>query len=530
MASMNDALARMVPTQKAKQLDYHTILDGTFLEQLADEHNDAFLSLAPGRRVAPTLTLRWATICSGGEGVLFTLEAIKANAKKRGIILDLVHVYSCEIKKPLTNWIEGLFDEVGVAYGCCFQDAQEMGQEFATCVRHGGRCRVLDCDILISGTSCKDFSRASSSYKASDTLLLQQADSSVGGSVQTFRGFLAYVRRHPVSVILLENVDALDDVGEKGDGAATETNLAVLVKDVEAEGLACQVFLTDPLLFGLPQSRRRYYVLGLKCEAPPLFSFQEQTVAQTFAHIRAYVQLCQRDHPCASSLLSDCSDPSVESELNRRLAGGRRTSEYNVSASITLFKELGLRWGAVGVPDAIAQAPWYSTLTNLQQNALTYSYAQEPTGTLFRDISQSCARVRCSRAGGDGRHLAFCQMPAQVVWLEPIHGQPRLQLGRESLLIQGYPTAKIPALVARTSEAVMQGIAGNMMASVVTLAILQSTVAAVPWRSAMPCTNTTEHDVSFALSTFGLSTNASDSLEEQQGGRSEVRRRKIRRH
>ena len=54
-------------------------------------------------------------------------------------------------------------------------------------------------------------------------------------------------------------------------------------------------------------------------------------------------------------------------------------------------------------------------------------------------------------------------------------------LGREGLVIQGYPVALVPCLVEKTAEVTMMGIAGNMMASTVPLAIVMAAVAALPW-------------------------------------------------
>ena len=132
--------------------------------------------------------------------------------------------------------------------------------------------------------------------------------------------------------------------------------------------------------------------------------------------------------------------------MHRRLAGRVKASDYNVSAVIAHFQVHGLRWGDVKVPRAAQDSPWLTTLSGLQKHALTFSYAEQPENIIFRDISQSLSRIRCSRLRGNC-HIAFCQMPAQVVWVEVPKQQQRLLLGREALLLQGYPTGKIPKVV-----------------------------------------------------------------------------------
>ncbi len=62
----------------AKKVQAIEIKDGAHLDKLAGEHADAFTAAnkASGRPIAPNLTLTWGTICSGGEGVVFVLDAM----------------------------------------------------------------------------------------------------------------------------------------------------------------------------------------------------------------------------------------------------------------------------------------------------------------------------------------------------------------------------------------------------------------------------------------------------------------------
>ena len=177
------------------------------------------------------------------------------------------------------------------------------------------------------------------------------------------------------------------------------------------------------------------------------------------------------------------------------------------------------------MPRRVKDSPWFQTLSPQMRNVLTYSCAEHPQPALNRDISQSIVRLRYSRALADGRHLAFCLMPQQVTWLEPDDQPPRLMLGRESLLLSGYPIAKIPNTVAQITEVVMQGISGNMMASVVPLAILSSVCLALPWRTTEQVCPTTSEDVAHAMVAFALCTSTQAEVSEDQ-----PKRRKLLRH
>ena len=148
-------LKKLVAEAEAKQVLARDIVNGTLLDKLADEHADHFARAAPGRPTAPSLELTWASICSGGEGVLFALDGIVKAYAKRGIELKLRHVFSCECKKVLQEWIQGAFDEAGIASGCAFDRAEHMGRDTAWCVKHKKPCRVPDSDIVIAGSLVK---------------------------------------------------------------------------------------------------------------------------------------------------------------------------------------------------------------------------------------------------------------------------------------------------------------------------------------------------------------------------------------
>ena len=84
-------------------------------------------------------------------------------------------------------------------------------------------------------------------------------------------------------------------------------------------------------------------------------------------------------------------------------------------------------------------------------------------------------------------------------------GVPRLQLGREALLFLGFPLQHIQPLLDRTSEALLQDLAGNAMALPVLLAILMSTFASVSWRtgaSAADAPASSTEEVTAALAMF----------------------------
>ena len=114
-------------------------------------------------------------------------------------------------------------------------------------------------------------------------------------------------------------------------------------------------------------------------------------------------------------------------------------------------------------------------LANLSMNTNT-----EPV--LLRDIGQSSGRIRESTITDTGKHLAFTMTPKQLAVTCCRGKAPRLLLGEEALLFQGYPTAAVPDLVEETPQHVLADLAGNAVSVPVLLALLMSVVVAVDWR------------------------------------------------
>ena len=155
-----------------------------------------------------------------------------------------------------------------------------------------------------------------------------------------------------------------------------------------------------------------------------------------------------------------------------------------------------LRWG-LQPPDALARSEWYNTLTPREQDLLPLVQAVM-THCLARDVSQSIGRVNYdSLQVQTGKHVLPTLLPRQLMWLdENVAGCEtggRLLLGREALVLQGFPAlpflaklkADLPPLAWFPSESLMYDLAGNAMALPVVLAILQAGFASVTWRASV---------------------------------------------
>ena len=73
-------------------------------------------------------------------------------------------------------------------------------------------------------------------------------------------------------------------------------------------------------------------------------------------------------------------------------------------------------------------------------------------------------------------------MPHQKMWIHRPDGQERLLLGREALVLQGFPVRLVEEQLDKTSDAFHLDIAGNAMSFLVLLAVAQSAFASLHWR------------------------------------------------
>ena len=73
-------------------------------------------------------------------------------------------------------------------------------------------------------------------------------------------------------------------------------------------------------------------------------------------------------------------------------------------------------------------------------------------------------------------------MPHQKLWIHNPDGQERLLLGREALVLQGFPVRLVEEQLDQQTDAFQHDIAGNAMSFLVLLAVAQSGFASLNWR------------------------------------------------
>ena len=73
-------------------------------------------------------------------------------------------------------------------------------------------------------------------------------------------------------------------------------------------------------------------------------------------------------------------------------------------------------------------------------------------------------------------------MPHQKVWVHTPNGEERLLLGREALVLLGFPVRLVEEHLDQVTDAFQHDLAGNAMSFLVLLAVAQSGFASLNWR------------------------------------------------
>ena len=304
---------------------------GRLLARLAEENCETFRKLFDGKRsFLPDREISIGSACTGSACEVAVAHAFQNAIQGDNATSFRVRIsFSCEIREEKRKWIKGVheafvLDEVAAshrgdkgAYGqgnrrasgqrlqgasgrpCIFKDIADLGGATAHCVVHGACCPVPKCSIFVCCTSCKDFSRLIS--KRGPVLSSQRGESN-GEAAQTFHGMLGYLDSTRPPIVIFENVDTMDDV--VGDGDLDKvSNLEIALAEFSSRGYECQVMFAESSMFGVPQKRRRVYIIAVLVVANNQLDFSKRSVLDTFATLRSLIKVCQRTAPCAFDVL-----------------------------------------------------------------------------------------------------------------------------------------------------------------------------------------------------------------------------------
>ena len=315
---------------------------------------------------------------------------------------------------------------------CVFDDLVLLGQNRATC-RHSsegqGPCAIPAIDWLVAGFSCKDFSKANPNRNKFQASRILSAAASPGKSADTFLGTLRVIDQKMPEVVFLENVDLDQD---------EERSLALdqILHELATRGYDTQAYLMNASDYGLPQSRRRLFIIAMMRPGRKLKVKNFQSYWIRFHELLKGFKMPGPDF--MDALLPE-SNPVVQKELKSRLASEAKGWD---SSTIKIHRQewtrAGMRWQASSsfAPALDRGSDWFATLPARARDVLGFTVCTHKDkgnqGLFGVDVSQSIGRAPTSQIL-DGRVLVPTILPNTHLWVLPRH---RLVTPAENLAFQ----------------------------------------------------------------------------------------------
>ncbi|KZO91677.1 hypothetical protein CALVIDRAFT_567992 [Calocera viscosa TUFC12733] len=395
--------------------------------------------------------LNVATMCSGTESPLLALKMLDdACFSQHGIRLRTNHIFSCEIVDYKQAYIERNFQPK-----ILFRDVCELGNEMAS-TAYGSQKKVpLECNILIAGTSCVDYSTLNNK---------QQKITDNGESGRTFRGMMGYVRRARPEIIILENV--------------CKAPWEQIVKYFQDEGYAATFSRFDTKDFYIPHTRNRVYLIAFDTRkgGNTAWSMPEKWMAKVLQMKRP--ASCPLD-----AFLLPTDDPRIHrareklvQEAAHAIARGRTKIDWSRCEGrhqrARLSEELGTRrpftfWeegGKSNMPDwtwrdwGVKQVERVWDLVDIT----LLRYAKEDWDPSYKTLVWNLSQNVDRQIGSGVVGVSPCLTPSMIPYVTN-RGGP--MTGLEALALQGLPIDQL--LLTRESEDNLADLAGNAMTSTV---------------------------------------------------------------
>ncbi|KAK6360599.1 hypothetical protein TWF730_006737 [Orbilia blumenaviensis] len=388
--------------------------------------------------------LRVATMCSGTESPLLALGLMAKHLNRiAGAHLSFEHLFSCEIEPFKQAYIERNFRPK-----LLFRDVCELSEEYAT-TAYGSKVKVPgDCDMLVAGTSCVDYSNLNNHGKG-----LEDG----GESGRTFYGMLEWVKKHKPKVVILENV--------------CQAPWANVVRKFEEVGYVAGHSRFDTKNFYIPHTRQRGYLVAFLDDGKNRGDLPEKWVGMVNAKTRpasvSFEEFClEDDHPKVVEVRVKLQDENPKNKAVEWIACEHRHNVVRTNERLGRQRPF-TSWqenGRSTCPDN-AWRDWVDRQVDRVKDLMDINYlrgASKGTDLIFvarvHNLSQNADR----NTEGKGNGLTQCLTPTMIPY-STYRGGPLI--GIELLSLQGLPTDEL--LFTRETEANLKDLAGNAMSSTV---------------------------------------------------------------
>ncbi|CAK9069202.1 unnamed protein product [Durusdinium trenchii] len=366
---------------------------------------------------------------------------------------------------------------------CMYKDATKLLDDSSRqCAMHCGKpCRLpekLTC--FSAGFSCTSYSMLSKDATKNATAMQKAKDDDPEGhvaSVTTFHACLDVVDTSRPTWAIFENVESIDREVDPD----TQTNLQLCLAALEERGYVARSFLLDALWYGLPQSRRRVYIVCLAvgdreigCSAEDFFNSVENLLGKLYM-----------DAPPADEFLLPDDDPRVlqyldtlKSERDKKLSKDEEKEERLekwMALHMSVAEKRGIEWPLQIHPD-IRQSEWFGILTERAKEVV--GFGSDERERLGRRIDYCDCYHSANRYATSHTHFPIC-LPRTIGWS---YVRQRLVLGRELMTLQGHTPLNDDANIDEGkpfSESLLGNLAGNAFAGNVLCAVIMSVLCSI---------------------------------------------------
>ena len=230
-------------------------------------------------------------------------------------------------------------------------------------------------------------------------------------SWETYLAFTKYLASHRPLFFIFENVDAFLDVS---DDPSADSNLEVLVNETKPYGYSTCPLKANVADFGLPQQRRRLFLVGLNLSRASRWQSFDGAAGQAkllefWERFQMSIQAMKMNSPSLQECLLPEDDEYVVAELKRRQEEAERRRDAKPSQRVQsswphvqaeYCRKLGVRESCIKASPDMLASPWYETLGPREQRALAISQherrgtAGSSSSVMAADVSQQVGRVR----------------------------------------------------------------------------------------------------------------------------------------
>lgn len=247
---------------------------------------------------------------------------------------------------------------------CIFKYVHDLKQDAAPCAVHGQSCTVPDsARIVVGGWSCKSLSKANKAYQMGQHSSCLRHGTGTSGS--TFHDMLAFLDRHETVLCYIgENVD--DVLRLESD------NRAAIAELFTAMGWCLHVFEVEASSHGLPQWRRRAWIIAVHCGRAGITSKEANDALRK---VEATVRRLEVDCVPLEELLLPNDDEYVQAVNARydaaaavRAAAPRDEGKWRADL-LTVLREVGYSWRDLKMPAEYEGNPRVHALTERERTA-----------------------------------------------------------------------------------------------------------------------------------------------------------------